>query len=259
MSDDSFSLPPPEPPQLDGRGARAVQIGAIALLAVSAAGLFTGIENERARPARPASSARSNEAPAPAYLDLREQRRGPNAHLYDHAFADLEGTLPAPTASVPPQSSAERAAVLADRSTRRAYDGAPPVVPHAVRSSGAFECLACHARGAVIAGRVAPRMSHERHDNCTQCHAPPSAVPGSPPPPLAESEFVGLPPAASGTRAWDGAPPTIPHTAQMRAVCTSCHGVAGSLGMRSTHPWRQSCTQCHAPMSALPVPSTSAP
>jgi nitrate reductase (cytochrome), electron transfer subunit len=54
-----------------------------------------------------------------------------------------------------------------------------------------------------------------------------------------------------GERAGPGAPPTVPHATTMRERCSSCHGVAGALGMRSTHPWRESCTQCHAPSAVL--------
>ena len=217
------------------------------------------MEQERDRPPKPAGSSATRAAPAPGYLDLRNLRRGPNAHLYEGAIESFEQRLPAPLEPVPPQTAGQRTAVLADRASRRAYDGAPPTIPHAIRQSGAFECLACHEHGAVVDGQLAPRMSHERHDNCTQCHAPPSGLRAPPPPPLAQNTFVGLPAASSGARAWPGAPPVTPHPIAMRVVCTSCHGVAGSLGMRSTHPWRESCTQCHAPSAALDQRSAGVP
>ncbi len=246
-----FSLPPPSgaavPDVLTGRFFSLVLA---AITAVSVIGFMTGIErgNERHVTPRPYAS---TEAPAPGYVDLRSLRRGPNAHLYEHAFEALELALPSPLEPVPPQSAEERARVLASRSERRAYDGAPPVIPHAIRADGAFECLSCHERGAMVAGKRAPAMSHERHDNCTQCHAPPSGLPAPSAPVLTDNTFVGSAPAASGERAWLGAPPTIPHSTWMRSQCGSCHGVAGALGMRTPHPERQSCTQCHAPAATL--------
>jgi hypothetical protein len=52
-------------------------------------------------------------------------------------------------------------------------------------------------------------------------------------------------------RAYDGAPPTIPHHTWMRENCTSCHGLVTRPGTRTTHPWLTNCTQCHAPSAAL--------
>jgi cytochrome c-type protein NapB len=37
----------------------------------------------------------------------------------------------------------------------------------------------------------------------------------------------------------------------MRSDCMSCHGYEGRLGIRTTHPWRNSCQQCHAPSAAM--------
>lgn len=81
--------------------------------------------------------------------------------------------------------------------------------------------------------------------------------PPTPPPPLSSNSFVGEQPVFPGARAWPGAPPTIPHTTFMRINCASCHGVAGALGMRSTHPFRDSCTQCHAPSATRDQRSSS--
>ena len=85
----------------------------------------------------------------------------------------------------------------------------------AVAASSTFECLACHEKGALIAGKRAPMMSHERHDSCTQCHVAAGGPPTPPPPPISSSSFVGEQPSFPGDRAWPGAPPTIPHTTVM--------------------------------------------
>jgi cytochrome c-type protein NapB len=233
--------------------ARPVWILGFVALAAAGAGLVTGVSQtsrevqghgRRPLPSAPAPSARS-------YADMRAARFGPNARMYDGAFDRLAAAGPGLHDPVE-QSEVDRQAARAERARRRAYDGAPPTIPHAIDQQAAPDCLACHEAGAKIGGRVAPRMSHARHDSCVQCHVvagDPRPVASTPPAP--ENAFVGLASPASGTRAWPGAPPTIPHSTLMRGECTSCHGLFGRSGMRSTHPWRQSCTQCHAPSAAL--------
>lgn len=243
------SLPPPSSPMLASR--RGLHVIGVAAMGVAAVGFFSGIADER----KDVHSGEGEEvvatAPAPGYADLRIIRRGPNAAIYAGAFERFAARVPGVLAQVPPQTDAQRAEVLADRSQRRAYDGAPPTIPHAIDGKSTFECLACHASGGVVAGRRAPAMSHERHDSCTQCHVARSGPPSPPAAPLTSSTFVGQSPTPKGSRAWTGAPPTIPHSTWMRTNCGSCHGVGGALGMRSTHPWRESCQQCHVPSASL--------
>jgi nitrate reductase (cytochrome), electron transfer subunit len=116
-------------------------------------------------------------------------------------------------------------------------------------------------------------MSHGLLTNCTQCHAesrgaPPVVVATASgaagrtdmdvlPEPLAVNAFHGLEEPGAGTRAWPGAPPTIPHATWMRESCSACHGTLAEAGLRVSHPWRTNCTQCHAPSARLdqmPVP-----
>lgn len=146
---------------------------------------------------------------------------------------------------------------LAARAERRAYDGAPPVVPHPVQESAAAECLACHLEGTAIRGRVARPIPHLPYASCSQCHV----VDGGSPPAAgwleaeaafgAENGFDGVRAPEGGPRAWPVAPPQIPHSTWMREACLSCHGPRGAQPMRSTHPERTSCTQCHAPSAEL--------
>lgn len=143
----------------------------------------------------------------------------------------------------------DRSAALAARETLRAFDGAPPVIPHEVDQRG-LSCMACHREGYVIGERVAPAMSHAPFTSCTQCHAPVTSGPPRSPglePVVADSTFEGLRAPLEGKRAWAGAPPEIPHPSFMREACMSCHGGLGNAGLKTSHPWRQSCTQCHAP------------
>lgn len=222
------------------------------VLALAGVGYLTAVRNPpplllpSARPTGSASHALS-------YVELRQGYRGPNAALYDDAFVAFQqrSLLDA----VPPQSDADRQGARERRALRRAYDGAPPSIPHAVSEQAAAACLSCHQTGASFQGKTAPAMSHELHSNCLQCHALTREPEGMRKPPAERpapdvSEFVGLEP-QRGTRAWPGAPPTMPHSQQMRTRCAACHGVFGKQGMRSTHPWRENCQQCHAPSASL--------
>jgi cytochrome c-type protein NapB len=229
---------------------RALHIGAAAVIATSVIGFLSGTRE----PGAPLASEQPAEArsgdPAPSYGELRDMRRGPNAGMYEGAFDALRAAQPRPSDPVI-QTAEQKREVIAARAERRAYDGAPPTIPHDITQRGFPDCLACHEKGARIAGKRAPVMSHPRYDSCPQCHVPANAP--SPLPPRENATpnvFVGVESPGAGARAWPGAPPTIPHSTQMRSECSSCHGVGGANGIRTTHPYRQSCTQCHAPNAA---------
>ncbi len=138
----------------------------------------------------------------------------------------------------------ERVDAVLKRAGRRAFDGAPPTVPHKIDQMSVASCLTCHGEGMKIGEVVVPKMSHQRYDSCTQCHVEGNA--GKPV--WRESEFTGLTTfGLGGDRAYAGAPPTVPHPTFMRESCTSCHGPTGVKGLRSSHPYRDSCLQCHGP------------
>ncbi|MBN8603257.1 MAG: nitrate reductase cytochrome c-type subunit [Planctomycetes bacterium] len=138
------------------------------------------------------------------------------------------------------------------RASRRAYNGAPPLIPHPIESTNDAACYACHSGGVKIAGLKASVMSHAFLANCVQCHAPPPPAPFQDVDSTVQSSFVGLPAPKGGVRAYKGAPPTIPHSRWMRENCNACHGGPnGWAGMESTHPWRTNCIQCHAPSAEL--------
>jgi nitrate reductase (cytochrome), electron transfer subunit len=232
---------------------RGVQVGVVVAVAgaIALVGLVAGVEGTgRAVTAYVTDRPPQSEAPeARSYADMRERMYGPNGALQPTWFQRLGGPdLFAPVT----QSPAEREAALARRATRRAYNGAPPVIPHPIDQIATTACLTCHERGARLGTQIAPRMSHEPRANCVQCHVTSADPrPGADTPPAPETTFVGLATPGPGTRAWDGAPPTIPHTTWMRERCDSCHGAFGANGLKTTHPWRQSCTQCHAPSAVL--------
>ena len=193
---------------------------------------------------------------ARSYAELRNSPRGEGSGF----DADLQAWFSAlPKRSDAVDLTGSKAADLAIRATRRAYDGAPPVIPHPVRQGTAAECRACHEDGLRIADRQAPAYPHQRYDSCTQCHA--MAEPNTPwgttseglveDPRAVPNTFVGLDAPEEGPR-WTGiAPPQIPHKTFMHERCDACHGVSGRNAMRSTHPDRQNCEQCHASQAEL--------
>jgi cytochrome c-type protein NapB len=238
---------------------RSWQVGLAVAFAVAGIGFLTGT---RSPPAPPRPADRSGPAvsdPAPTYAGLREVKRGANAQQYVTALAPLRERMPGLLEPVV-QTEEERRTALEARSSHRAYEGAPPTIPHAIDQQALPACLACHAQGLVIAGKTAPRMSHAVHASCTQCHAVEADPrPLQEPVPVLPNTFAGLKSWGRGERAWPGAPPTMPHPTLMRTECTSCHGVGGRQGLRSTHPYRQSCNQCHPPSAVLDQQPSAAP
>jgi cytochrome c-type protein NapB len=228
---------------------RVLQMLAATAVALSLLGLIHGTEHPGERFF--SVSAGGKGEGAVTYSELRNSRRGKNGKMYEGAFAALRAAGPGLNEPVA-QNEEQKLKALERRAGRRAYAGAPPTIPHSVQERSPSACLACHGQGAQIAGLTAPAMSHKAYSMCTQCHAMQrnesgfvSALGALPP----EHDFIGAAEPTHGDRAWEGAPPTIPHPVFMREKCSSCHGTHGALGMRSTHPARQNCRQCHAPAS----------
>jgi nitrate reductase (cytochrome), electron transfer subunit len=241
----------PASPATDrGRARRVRDVGLALVLGLALVGFLEGTRPTTIAPALfPSSRApETTEAvPGQTYRQLRDRRFGPN-HRVTAELELLRADIPDVLDFVPISDEA-RASARAARAERRAFDGAPPVVPHVIDEQSATSCLACHERGIVVEGRTAPVLSHAIYQNCTQCHVP--AVARSMPPAVtAQNGFVGLASRGRGGRAWDGAPPTNPHPIWMRQNCGSCHGVTGLAGLRTPHPARQSCEQCHPPAVA---------
>ncbi len=249
---------------------KARRVAAAVLITVAVSGFFMGLRSNRSeislsRPVEtvtPDSVRRAVEAPtgitgAVRYSEVDRRKSGANAGWVSNV-ADLRPpeAAPAPVANapIPPISEGNRAAALALRASRRAFDGAPPTVPHPIQQDSTAGCLACHAQGLIVKDRIASKISHPHFANCTQCHVP-ALGPGIPyeaslTVPFTTSTFVGSTP-QPGTRAQPDAPPSIPHPTAMRSDCLSCHGPNGAQGLRTPHPNRQSCVQCHAPSAEL--------
>lgn len=228
------------------RGAQLVATGAFGLAII---GFFAGVRGPSA-PAEPVEETLS--APiipeegvveSTWYWEVPDRFGG--SRRYESRLAEHR---PAPTEAITAEAELVlRQVALAARAENRAYNGAPPTIPHPIDARGVNGCMACHGEGMVLAdGLIATRMPHEHLPGCTQCHVP--AAPGSAAAPEAQgNRFFGVQAPFEGQRAWEGAPPTIPHTTLMRTDCLSCHGPSGRPGMRTSHPERLACLQCHAP------------
>lgn len=257
---DRISAAPPQPHGAERAEASAVRaqwlhVVAIGLITAAAIGFVTGTRGEQAPYRRDRAPAPELEAPlplAPTYSDIRESPLGPGRQRHASAIAAMSRAHPRPTDDVPPRDDEAVRAELARRATLRAYDGAPPRIPHPIAANGPLECAACHRDGIRIGEHVAPPMSHRELASCTQCHVPTEGpMPGErlAGGPSEVSTFSGMPSPERGPRMWPVAPPQIPHSTQMRDRCDSCHGVWADA-LRTTHPWRQSCTQCHTSSAA---------
>lgn len=249
-------------------------IGAVVIVSVAIAGYFTGVQSPSrsqassqpevmsctlaeeshsandlispdSRPAIATELDPSSVIPATAYSQLASVIRSAHAQLRTDLTALSKQAVLSEQAAV---TTEVKLAALAKRQENRAFNGAPPTVPHPIDQMSAQACLACHGEGWQASGMRASRMSHPFLAECTQCH-----VESKPSHQMAslfrQSNFVGLPAPTKGSRAYPGAPPQIPHTTWMRSDCQSCHGPSGPLGLRTTHPWRQECQQCHLPTS----------
>lgn len=258
---------------------RQYAVWLIVILVASVSGYFLALRRtpEAARQARilaapepdavngaPDSDARLQRAPS--YLELAAREMGPNRDFHPQltglqTFQLDSEQLRALAADFEPPTQAEREALRQRRTERRAFAGAPPVVPHPIHERDSQNCLVCHAETVRIGTLIAPGMSHQFLSQCTQCHIENAGTPefrqDGPQMSAAsaavrvDNRFVGLPPPLQGERAGPGAPPTIPHPTWMQSVCISCHHPAGSSPLRTSHPWRQNCTQCHAPSAEL--------
>jgi len=152
--------------------------------------------------------------------------------------------VPAPRTVSNPRPGA-KVRTLREYYSRRAYAGAPPIIPHAVENDGVISdaCLACHEDGGYVPeyNAYTPVTPHPEMGNCRQCHVVQ----------VAEGLFVStewtqpaLP--KRGQQSIPGGPLQIPHPMQFRENCLACHaGPQAVVEIRSSHPERENCLQCH--------------
>jgi cytochrome c-type protein NapB len=246
------------------RATRLLPLAGVIVLALTLVGFLEGIAEPKAATLPYVSAALHSstcEVPdAAAYRNIATARLSPNAN-FQSSLRQLQ--FEKPSIFDPVERSPEmKLAALVDRTRTRAFDGAPPVIPHTIEQQSAASCLACHGQGIRLGDRIATKISHPHYTNCTQCHV--ESNNGGPfvSTPSVENEFAGIRRSGPGERAYAGAPPTIPHTLWLRNDCTSCHGLVARPGLRTTHPWLSNCVQCHAPsaqIDRIPFASTARP
>ncbi|MGH7390216.1 MAG: multiheme c-type cytochrome [Candidatus Rokuibacteriota bacterium] len=159
-------------------------------------------------------------------------------------------------AAMPAEPNPRR--TLAVYYARRAYPGAPPVIPHQVDDAqgGGKACLSCHADGgwAPRFSAYAPVVPHPELESCRQCHVP-EATKGA----FRATAFSTVAPPRIRRAEMPGSPPPIPHGLQMRENCLACHAGPGAVAeVRTSHPARVNCRQCHA-LDAEPAPAFERP
>ena len=192
------------------------------------------------------SDSESSVIPATNYADIATASRL-RAQQRKSRFALKSSVDPLAEVKIQP---GDKLAALQQRDKNRAFNGAPPTIPHPIDQKSAQACMACHGAGAKTISLRIPRMSHHFLENCTQCHveSKPKHMPATV---FRENTFAGLAAPTAGPRAFAQAPPQIPHATWMRTDCMSCHGLTGLHGIRTTHPWRKNCQQCHAPSATM--------
>jgi len=132
--------------------------------------------------------------------------------------------------------------------SRRVFDGAPPLIPHAVSdemSIGDKTCLQCHVTGGYTPEMqaYAPVVPHPELTSCTSCHVPVLEETL-----FRENQWQRAASPILSQAAFEGAPPAMPHPIQMRENCVACHaGPAAPPEIATDHSERDSCTQCHLP------------
>jgi nitrate reductase (cytochrome), electron transfer subunit len=238
---------------------KAIPVVVAVLVTASVSGYFMGLRQIAHHSAAqrelhliertPAPSKAAQVPLAVSYEQMRVASAGRDRNLESTLEDLVEPDLPPPPLF--PASPEERKQAINRRAETRAFEGAPPVVSHPIDSVSTRSCLSCHATGRVVKDRVSTPISHPHWANCTQCHVPSdglgrftqeewaAAMP--------HNHFVGSRDFAALERAFEGAPPVVPHPVWMRNNCLSCHGPKGEPALRTTHPERQNCLQCHAP------------
>lgn len=229
-------------------------------LTIAATGYFVGLRQESNRQRfEPTNTSTDNATNnhittgldlAKPYHQMAAINTGPNRDWKNH----LRNAVPSNLNALQSFDPSLRKLALITRASTRAYEGAPPLIPHPIDQTSTASCVACHTNGKSVGAVTAPKMSHPLYANCTQCHVESNSSFSPNANLLTDNSFQPLRSPGPGSRAWPGAPPTMPHKTWMRQDCSSCHGPLAQKGLQTTHPWRANCTQCHVPDATLEQP-----
>lgn len=245
-------------------GIKAATVILFIVFTLGVVGYLVGIRHvtytrETTHPVLEAMEASKQEAqlqqvkPAVTYKQISQGNLGPNASWKTQVpESNLQSSNIMPRVDY--AYGGDKAAAIARREARRAFNGAPPTIPHQIDNVSTQSCIACHGlngQSLRIGNEVAaPALPHPYLTNCTQCHVPQNDILPEEQHWL-ENSFVGESTPMQGDRAYPGAPPTMPHSLWMRETCLSCHGPNGQSALRSGHVWRANCLQCHGQSASL--------
>lgn len=136
------------------------------------------------------------------------------------------------------------AALTKARDAVRAYEGAPPVIPHEVEELGRRNCLSCHEYGNALnteTGKFAPITPHPEQLNCKQCHV--AVQTGDL---FKTTSFKAMRLEKRTEKLNPLGPPYIPHRVHDRSNCGICHlSESTDPLLVPDHGYRSNCLQCH--------------
>ena len=245
------------------------------VISISVSGYFAGLQSPIKQASVPASlpgdhivQTEARVLPATAYADVGPSVRSlRDLRENQSSLTKLLSTSPSNHVNSNQvnivKSEEQKALALAEREQLRAFNGAPPTIPHPIDQISSESCMVCHAEGGRTKSLRIGKMPHPYYANCTQCHVESNRL-------YRQASAYGEKEVAEtsapyGTSDRPASPPQIPHSTWMRSTCLSCHGFTGNRGLQTTHPWRQNCLQCHtasAESDQLPIrnnPSFLAP
>ena len=143
-------------------------------------------------------------------------------------------------------------AVLNGQTNAITLQGAPPTIPHAIRSD--YKCQHCHTIN------NNPGTSHLLRNNCLQCHVSIAANEKHQMLEMDWDQFAGYwdarpiettLPEKGVVESYVGAPPAIPHSTTWTKNCQDCHSSNMKNGPVTSHPDRGNCTQCHVSIAVM--------
>ena len=195
-------------------GQKVAYLICFVVISIAVTGYFVGLQSPMNPSAKSVATVQSNERdtgemsshsnsaagavlPATHYADMGNMTLK-QAKIWQTSLAQLKSTVdPLEEFTITPE---QKAFALALREQNRAFNGAPPTVPHPVDQMPAQVCAACHSNGFKTETLRIPKMSHQFLENCTQCHVEnnPKHMTASL---FRENSFVGLPAPTGGPRA----------------------------------------------------------
>ncbi|MBA4192897.1 MAG: hypothetical protein C0467_33480, partial [Planctomycetaceae bacterium] len=156
----STDATPPEPPRSAASllpawlRQDAPLVGAI-VIGIALFGFLSGIREPKAT-VRLIPTPAANPGPIPVavtYSELSDAKLRPNA-TWQQSLSQLKFDRPGIFDAVV-RTDEMKLVALADRAKNRAYDGAPPTIPHPVEAQSAASCLVCHGEGLKVGDRLA--------------------------------------------------------------------------------------------------------